>query len=81
MILKPFVLIKMLAHWVCLIVEMFENLIQLFFFFFFFSGCAMQFLEILVPWPEIEPMASKVKAWGPNHWTTREVPGSTFYIL
>ena len=21
-------------------------------------------------------MVSKVKSWGPNHWTTREVPGS-----
>ena len=29
---------------------------------------------ILAPWPgiELEPMA--VKAWSPNHWTTREFP-------
>ena len=43
--------------------------------FFFFWPCGAAY-GILVPWPEIEPMASKVKAWGPNHWTTREVPGS-----
>ena len=27
---------------------------------------------ILVPWPEIEPASSAVRAWSPNHWTTRE---------
>ena len=28
--------------------------------------------RILVPWPEIEPMPLAVKAWSPNHWTTRK---------
>ena len=28
----------------------------------------------LVPQPGIEPMPPIVKAWSPNHWTTREFP-------
>ena len=28
---------------------------------------------ILIPQPGIEPMPSAVKAWSPNHWTSREV--------
>ena len=43
------------------------------YFFFFFqpsnAACA-----ILVPWPEIEPMSSAVKAYSPNYWTAREFP-------
>ena len=30
---------------------------------------------ILVPQPGIEPRPSAVRAWSPNHWTTREFPG------
>ena len=30
--------------------------------------------KILVPQQGIEPMPSTVKAWCPNHWTTREFP-------
>ena len=36
--------------------------------------------RILVPRPGIEPMPLAVKAQSLNHWTTREVPGSYFYI-
>ena len=40
-------------------------------FFLFFSRNCVTF-GILVPWPEIKPLA--VKAWRPNHSTTREFP-------
>ena len=36
---------------------------------------------ILVPWPEIEPMPSAVKAWSPNHWTPREVPIKAYFYF
>ena len=29
---------------------------------------------ILVPWPKTEPTPLALKAWNPNHWTTRELP-------
>ena len=29
---------------------------------------------ILVPWPGIKPRPSTVRAWSPNHWTTRKSP-------
>ena len=35
---------------------------------------------ILVPWPEIEPGPSAVKAQSPNHWTAREL-NSYFLFL
>ena len=40
-------------------------------FFFFFCHVAC---EILVPWPEIEPVSRAVEVWSPNHWTTRQLP-------
>ena len=30
---------------------------------------------VLVPWPGVEPMLPAVEAPGPDHWTSREVPG------
>ena len=33
---------------------------------------------ILLPRPGIEPQPSAVKAWSPNHWTTREFPVCCF---
>ena len=38
---------------------------------------------ILVPRPRIEPVTSSVKAWSPNHWTSREFPKYyfSFFIL
>ena len=44
-----------------------------FFFLSFFWLCCMACI-ILVPWPGIEPRPLAVKAWGSNHWTTREFP-------
>ena len=45
------------------------------FFFFFFFCCSLWCLVgILVPWPGIEPATSAVRAWSPNHWTSREFP-------
>ena len=31
---------------------------------------------ILVPWPDIEQRPLAVKAYSPNHWTTREFPNN-----
>ena len=36
--------------------------------------------EILVPWPEMEPLSPAVEAWSPNHWTTRKVPNFCFKV-
>ena len=50
-----------------------------FFFFFFWPrrvACA-----ILVPRPGIEPTPPEVEAQSLNHWTIREVPGKTIFIL
>lgn len=30
---------------------------------------------VLVPWPGVEPVLPAVEAPGPDHWTSREVPG------
>ena len=38
-------------------------------FFFLAEAC-----RIWVPWPGIEPAPPARRAWGLNHWTTREVP-------
>ena len=32
---------------------------------------------ILVSQSGIEPVPTAVEAWGPNHWTAREAPGSS----
>ena len=52
-------------------------------FFFFLSfvlfGSHCTACRILVPQPEIKPGPSAVKAWSPNHWTSREVPQLQFY--
>ena len=38
--------------------------------------------EILAPRQGIEPRPSAVKAWNPNHWTTREFPpGECFFSV
>ena len=42
---------------------------------FFFGG------QILVPQLGIEPTPLAVKAWSPNHWTTREVPNASHFNL
>ena len=34
----------------------------------------MRSYEILAPWPGIEHVPLAMKAWNPNHWTTREFP-------
>ena len=44
-----------------------------FFFFFFDMPHGLQDLR-LVPQPRMEPMPTAVKAWSPNHWTTRGSP-------
>ena len=43
-------------------------------FSLFFFGPRRMACGILVPQPGIEPGPSAVKAWSPNHWTTREFP-------
>ena len=35
---------------------------------------------ILIPWPGIEPGPLAVKAWSPNHGTTRELPPIMFFL-
>ena len=35
---------------------------------------------ILVSQPRTEPTPSAVRAWSPNHWTTRQVPACLCYI-
>ena len=35
---------------------------------------------VLVPHGGTEPMPSAVKAWSPDHWTTRDVPALFLYI-
>ena len=44
------------------------------FYFTFFFWLHNVANGILVPWPGIEPGPSAVKAWIPNHSTTREFP-------
>ena len=44
--------------------------------FFKKFGRTLQLVGILVPWPGIEPGPLAVEAQSPNHWTTREFPGS-----
>ena len=47
---------------------------------FFFFGHETH--GVLVAWPGIELTSSeKVGKWGHNHWTTREVPDSSIFIL
>ena len=53
------------------------------FFFFFLTLCNIYPMRshlaacgILAPRPGIEPGPWAVKAWSPNHWTTREFPRS-----
>ena len=36
--------------------------------------------EILVPWPEIEPMGPELEAESLNHWTAGEVPKIQHFI-
>ena len=54
-----------------------KNLMMFFYFIYLFIFLSSRLLKvwacgILVPWPEIEPGPSAVKAWSPNYWTTRE---------
>ena len=50
-----------------------------FFFFFFFFLAVPAACAILVPPPGIELAPSAVRAQGPNHWTAREIPGSSAF--
>ena len=49
-------------------------------FFFFFFFLAVPFGN-LVPQPRIKPMSLALEAWGPNHWTAREVPESCYFFI
>ena len=54
--------------------------LNLFFYFsFIFWSCHVA-CRILVSLPGIEPGPSAVKAWSPNHWTTREFPKSILWL-
>ena len=46
---------------------------------FFFWPRPLTF-GILVPQPGVKPRPPAVKAWSPNHWTTREFPIYCLYI-
>ena len=48
--------------------------------FFFFFFLAVPFGN-LVPQPRIKPMSLALEAWGPNHWTAREVPESCYFFI
>ena len=48
--------------------------------FFLFFFLAVPF-GILVPQPRIKPMSLALAAWGPNHWTAREVPESCYFFI
>ena len=37
--------------------------------------------EILVPQSRIELGPLAVRAWSPNHWTTREIPVEEFLVV
>ena len=56
------------------------------FFFFFLRNIYLLYLAVPgpscamqdpVPWPGIEPVSSALGAWSFNHWTVREVLGSS----
>ena len=51
------------------------------FAFFFWLHCVSMACQILVLWPGIEPVSSAVKAWSPNHWTTKEFPRDVHLII
>ena len=54
--------------------------IYIYIYFFFFFLATLVACGILLPQPGIESGPSAVKAWSPNHWTTREFPkGRSFY--
>ena len=48
-------------------------------FFFFWLLCVA--CKISVPHPRIEPGPAAVKAWSPNHQTTREFLPDSFYLF
>ena len=50
-------------------------------FFSFGLHCVSMACQILVLWPGIEPVSSAVKAWSPNHWTTKEFPRGVHLII
>ena len=50
-----------------------------FLFLFIFFGCLA--CGIQVTRPDIEPELLAVKAWSPNHWTTREFPISVLFYF
>ena len=52
-----------------------------FFFLFFSFGHTMQHVGISVPQPGLEPMPPAVEAWSPNHWTTREFPDISSFLM
>ena len=35
---------------------------------------------IFIPWPGTEPALLAVKAWNPNHWTTRKLPQEVIFF-
>ena len=45
-------------------------------YFFFFFGCIEKLLNLSIPTRDW----TTVKAWSPNHWTTREVPRGTLLM-
>ena len=49
--------------------------------YIFFSRSCRTACRILVPWPGIEPWPSVMRAWSPNHWTTREFPRDLINIF
>ena len=52
-----------------------------FFLHWFFFSATMRSSWDLVRLPGIEPGCSAVKAQSPNHWTIRECPLFTFFIV
>ena len=49
-------------------------------FLFFFFWPRYVACGILVPQPGIKPVPPAVEARSLNHWTTREVPASSFFL-
>ena len=57
-----------------------RSFIYIYIYIYIFFLATLVACGILLPQPGIESGPSAVKAWSPNHWTTREFPkGRSFY--
>ena len=50
-------------------------------FFIIYLFSSRMACGILVTWPGIKPVPLASEAWNLNHWSAREVPSLSFYVL